>query len=114
GLAAEPELGAAMIRLRSERAARLAAWQSLQPDEAEAERFAAGVRAAVRRYGTWGRLARWARPMGAAAACAMFFLAGWLGRGHIAANVAVRSEPARSTGHTAPAGRASSGTHMAK
>ena len=40
-LASEPELAAEMARLRVERAARLAVWQSMTPGETDAKRFAA-------------------------------------------------------------------------
>ena len=80
-LVKEPDLAAAMGRARAQRAARQAAWKSLEPDEMAVGPFAARVRMAVRQREAWLRVGKLSRIGAAAAACVVLgFLAGWVGR----------------------------------
>ena len=84
-LADEPRLAAALARLRDERAARMAAWSSYQPDTRHAEATAsAAVAAAVRAERARSAAAFARRCTAAAAVVLVAFASGWMARGRIA------------------------------
>lgn len=81
-LSEEPETAAALDSLRKERQARVAAFASLTPEPAHADRFAEGVLSSVRRRQFGRRVMRAAQWVGSLAAClAVGFFVGWIGRG---------------------------------
>jgi anti-sigma factor RsiW len=94
-LAYEPQLAAALGKIRTQRALRTMAWMSREPSAESSEQLAGRIASAIRQRQAARTLARWARAAGALAACILFgFVAGWIGRG--------RAEPA--TFHAMPAG----------
>lgn len=81
----EPELAEALARMSAEYAARHAVWRAMEPRNAEARAMAETVTLHARRaagWQRWGRVARYAS--GVAAAIAVSFFAGWIGRGYFA------------------------------
>jgi hypothetical protein len=90
----EPEVAAALDALRSERAARVAVFQSLTPGQEEADRFARNLSSAVRRGELKRRVLRGATLVAGLAACLMVgFAAGWFGRGPGAQTVVIAPPP---------------------
>lgn len=82
-LTAEPELAAVLDALRQERAVRQGMWQSLEPDEAAAQRFAQTVIRASRRRRVLSIIGRVTRGAVAAAAClTLGITTGWYVWGH--------------------------------
>jgi hypothetical protein len=81
-LSDEPELTAAFDHLRTERAARIAAFNSLAPSTTDAARFAEAFLATLR-HREWKRnLGRQVRIAAGVAACLIVgFSVGWFGRG---------------------------------
>jgi len=83
-LAREPELAAELGRLRAERAVRVAAWSSYEPQESHARQAASRAVAAALREDRVRRATRLARRATAAAAViAVAFAGGWLARGRV-------------------------------
>lgn len=72
----EPELASALDALRRDRRARVAAWESLQPDEAEASAFAKNLIRSMHRQRMMSRMSWVTRLSGAAAACMLMGLGG--------------------------------------
>jgi hypothetical protein len=77
-LAADPDLAAAIDALREERRLRQSAWQSYEPDEASAQRFAVATVRALRRQRILSMMRHFTRLAVSAAAClALGISAGW-------------------------------------
>lgn len=80
-LSDESELADALNELDDERTARAKVWSSLEPTQAQADKFAAKVRTAARRENLWGRVGHAARFGTAAAACLLLgVFIGWMGQ----------------------------------
>lgn len=105
-LTEEPELTGALDALRRQRRARVAAWESLEPGEAEASAFATKVIRGVHRQQFMSRMSWVTRLGGVAAACMLMGLGGgWYMWGRSSASPALPA-PARvavDTTHSSPA-----------
>ena len=86
-LGADGELSAALGRLSADYDVRRAVWTSLEGNNADADRAARAVGRSIRRAGYWERSWRSLRVGAAVAACAVCFVAGWVGRGSSAVAV---------------------------
>ena len=81
-LAAESELSAALAGLRQERELREAHFAAIEPTDEQTHDFLDRVEANIARRGRWMLYGRFARVVGAIAACmAIGFGVGWIGRG---------------------------------
>ncbi len=77
-LAAEPDLAVALEAIRDERTVRLAAWESFEPDERAAQRFAVSAIRAIRRQRLLSMVTHVTRLVASVAAClAIGISAGW-------------------------------------
>jgi anti-sigma factor RsiW len=98
-LAADPGLFAELERLRSQRAARQAAWSSMEPSPAESEALVSSSIAAAVREERWATGARFARRATVAAAVLLFaFAGGWMARGRAGRPAAPAVQPASTGG----------------
>jgi hypothetical protein len=84
-VATDPMWGGALEGLREERSARMLVWRAMEGSRAEGQRTAEQVITQARRQEMRRRFVRAARGPAVAAACLVFFLAGWFVRGQAVA-----------------------------
>ena len=91
--ATDPLWGGALEGLREERSARMLVWQALEGGRADGQRVAEQVITQARRQDMRRRFFRAARGPAVAAACLVFFLAGWFVRGQAVAGAPGSKSP---------------------